>query len=65
MQTVKKLLYLLTPQECKRAVLLLLMILVMALLDMIGVASILPFMAILTNPSLIETNLICNYIPKS
>ena len=60
MQTVKKLLYLLTPQECKRAVLLLLMILVMALLDMIGVASILPFMAILTNPSLIETNLILN-----
>ena len=60
MQTVKKLLYLLTPQECKRAVLLLLMILVMALLDMMGVASILPFMAILTNPSLIETNLILN-----
>ena len=60
MQTVKKLLYLLTPQECKRAVLLLLMILIMALLDMIGVASILPFMAILTNPSLIETNLILN-----
>ena len=58
MQTVKKLLYLLTPQEYKRALLLLLMILIMALLDMIGVASILPFMAVLTNPSLIETNLI-------
>ena len=36
------------------------MISIMALLDMIGVASILPFMAVLTNPSLIETNLILN-----
>jgi ABC-type bacteriocin/lantibiotic exporter with double-glycine peptidase domain len=34
--------------------------LIMALLDMIGVASILPFMAVLTNPSLVETNLILN-----
>ncbi|MDB4154717.1 ABC transporter ATP-binding protein/permease [Candidatus Pelagibacter sp.] len=32
------------------------MIIIMALLDMIGIASILPFMAVLTNPSLIETN---------
>ena len=32
------------------------MIYIMALLDMIGVASILPFIAVLTNPSLIETN---------
>ena len=32
----------------------------MALLDMIGVASILPFMTVLTNPGIIETNLILN-----
>ena len=31
--------------------LLLLMILIMALFDMIGIASILPFMAVLTNPT--------------
>ena len=62
MQTIKKLLFLLTPHERKRAVLLLIMILIMAILDMIGVASILPFMAVLTNPSLIETNLILNNI---
>ena len=62
MQTIKKLLFLLTPHERKRAGLLLLMILIMAILDMIGVASILPFMAVLTNPSLIETNLILNNI---
>ena len=62
MQKLRKFLYLLTPQERRRASLLLLMITVMALLDMIGVASILPFMAVLTNPSLIETNLLLNTI---
>ena len=36
------------------------MALVMAFIDMIGVASILPFVAVLTNPSLIETNVILN-----
>ena len=60
MQTLKKLLFLLTPHEQKNAGLLLILILIMALLDMIGVASILPFMAVLTNPSFIETNSILN-----
>ena len=62
MQTFKKLLFLLTPHERKRAGLLLIMLLIMSLLDMTGVASILPFMAVLTNPNLIETNSILNYI---
>ena len=56
MQSFKKLLFLLSSKERKQAGLLLLMILVMALLDMIGVASILPFMAVLTNPDIIENN---------
>ncbi len=60
MKKLRKFLYLLTLQERKRASLLLIMITIMALLDMIGVASILPFMAVLTNPGLIETNLILN-----
>lgn len=64
MQNFKKLLFLLSPSEHKRAGLLLIMIFIMALLDMIGVASILPFMSVLTNPSLIETNLILNFIYK-
>ena len=34
------------------------MILIMAILDMIGVASILPFIGLLTNPELLETNII-------
>ena len=62
MQTFKKLLFLLTPKERKRAFLLTIIMLIMALLDMIGVASILPFIAILTNPSLVETNIILNII---
>ena len=60
MKILKKLLFLLTPLERKRAVLLLIMILIMAIVDMMGVASILPFMAVLANPSLIETNSVLN-----
>jgi ABC-type multidrug transport system fused ATPase/permease subunit len=62
MQIFKKILFLLTPQERRRALLLLIMILIMALTDMIGVASILPFMTVLINPSFIETNIILNYL---
>jgi len=40
--------------------LLLIMMIIMALLDMIGVASILPFISVLTNPDIIETNVILN-----
>jgi ABC-type multidrug transport system fused ATPase/permease subunit len=64
MQTFKKFLFLLSSDERKKAVLLLVMIIIMALLDMIGVASILPFMAVLTNPSLIETNITLNFMFK-
>ena len=62
MQTLKKFLFLLTPHERKSAGLLIIMIIIMALLDTIGVASILPFMAVLTNPDLVETNLILNFM---
>lgn len=51
---------LLSVNERRRAVLLLIMIIVMAFLDTLGVASILPFMAILTNPEIIETNTFLN-----
>lgn len=56
MQILKKILFLLTPQEQSKAGLLLIMILIMALLDTIGVASILPFIAVLTNPEIVESN---------
>jgi ABC-type bacteriocin/lantibiotic exporter with double-glycine peptidase domain len=36
------------------------MIFLMALIDMIGIASILPFIAVLSNPSIVETNIYLN-----
>ncbi|MDA8844879.1 ABC transporter ATP-binding protein/permease [Candidatus Pelagibacter bacterium] len=65
MQKFKKLFFLLSSKDRKSAHLLLVMIIIMALLDMIGVASILPFIAVLSNPSLIETNAILNTIFKN
>jgi ABC-type multidrug transport system fused ATPase/permease subunit len=56
MKEVKKLFDLLDLKERKRAIILLFMILIMALLDMIGVASILPFVTMLSNPNFLETN---------
>ena len=64
MQTLKKFLFLFSSQERFHAGLLLIMIIIMALLDMIGVASILPFMTVLTNPDLIETNIFLKKIFK-
>ena len=60
MQTFKKLYFILDPHERKQSGLLFVLILIMASFDMIGVASILPFVAVLTNPSIIETNFILN-----
>ena len=60
MQILKKLLFLLTNRERKQAGLLLVMMILMALLDMMGVASILPFLAVLSNPDIVETNIILN-----
>ena len=58
MEKFNKLIFLLTPNERKGAGLLLIMMLIMAILDTIGVASILPFMAVLTNPEIMESNVI-------
>ena len=58
MKSFKKLLYLFTYEERGKGLLLLVMILIMALLETIGVLSILPFLAFLTNPNLLETNTI-------
>ena len=59
-QVYKKLLDLLTYTERKRARVLMGMILMMAFLDMLGVASILPFMTMLANPELLQTNAVLN-----
>ncbi len=56
MITIRKLLDLLTPAERKQVYLLLVLILAMAMLETVGAASIMPFVALLANPLLIETN---------
>ncbi len=58
MERIKKVLELLTPKERSQGILLLILILIMAIFDTLGVASILPFITILSNPDLIETNMI-------
>ena len=60
MKNIQLLYSILSSHERKIATLLMVMILIMALLDMIGVASILPFIAVLSKPELIETNSILN-----
>ena len=60
MNKFKKIFFILSKQDRQKALLLLIMIIMMAILDMIGVASILPFMAVLTSPDLVETNTILN-----
>ena len=62
MQTYKKLLYLLSYNERKQGVILIFMFLLMAVLDIIGVASIMPFIYVLSNPEIIDTNSIINSI---
>ena len=56
MKILKNFLVLLTPLERKRAAFLMGMNLLMAFLDVLGVASIMPFMAVLANPELVQNN---------
>ena len=62
MDTFKKVSDLLTYKEKKKAILLFFLIFLMAFLDMLGVASILPFIAVLSNPQIIETNNFLNHL---
>lgn len=62
MSILKKIIFLLTPNEQKQLFFLLMMIIIMALLEALGVASIMPFIAVLTNPDLVNDNKILNYM---
>jgi len=64
MNNLKKLYYILSISDRKHVVTLLTMMAVMALLDMIGVASIFPFIAVLSNPDIIQTNFALNHFYK-
>lgn len=55
-KNLRKIFLLITSQERKQAYWLLLAILIMGLLETTGIASIMPFMAVLANPEIIETN---------
>jgi len=57
-KTFKKIIDLLTPQESGRFILILIIVLISGLLDVFGVASIMPFIAVLSKPELVETNTI-------
>ena len=57
MKILKKLLLLLSFTEIKKAILLVIAIIVMAIFEMIGVVSIMPFLTVLMNPEFIETNI--------
>lgn len=56
MTTLGKAIGLLTPRERRRGALVLVMVVVMAILETAGLASIMPFLAVLGNPSLMESN---------
>ena len=65
MLNINKILYILSKEERRRALYLLILILCMALIDMLGVASIMPFIALLTNPETITTNNILNFLSSA
>ena len=60
LKSIKKLGYLLSSKERKFALVLLILSLLTALIETIGVASIMPFIAVLSTPSILETNSILN-----
>ena len=62
MNIINKLIYFLSSHQRKRAIIIVGMTIAMAFIDTVGVASIMPFIALLTNPGLIETNFILNFL---
>nr|WP_019558172.1 hypothetical protein [Thioalkalivibrio sp. ALE12] len=58
--TYRKALALLTPREKRRGGLVLGMVIVMAVLETVGVASVMPFLSVLGNPEVVQTNPVLN-----
>lgn len=56
MNMIKKILALLTPYERRRGLIVLLMMVGLAILETSGVASIMPFLAVLANPEVVQEN---------
>lgn len=62
MQYLRKILFLFNSIERNQLVIIFIMILIMGFLDMLGVASLMPFMAVLTDPSIIDSNYFLNLL---
>ena len=56
LNTLVQLWRILTPLDQRKLVLVLVLVLVMACIEAAGVVSIMPFLAVLSNPLIIETN---------
>ena len=64
MKIYLKIFNLLSYQEKKKAILVIFLTLVMGLIDAVGAASIMPFLSLVANPDIIETNTLLNYIKQ-
>ena len=62
MNNLYNLFKILSKKELKHATFLFILILISAILDVLGIASIVPLIALLTNPNLVESNLLINKI---
>ena len=58
MITLKKILLLMTPNERRKGIFILFLVTIMAMLETLGIASLMPFLAVLSDPSLLQNNLI-------
>ena len=64
MKIYLKIFNLLSYQEKKKAILVIFLTLIMGLIDAVGAASIMPFLSLVANPDIIETNTLLNYIKQ-
>lgn len=62
---IRKVLKLLTERERKRLYLLFVVMVISAIIEVAGIASIMPFLSLITNPSLVEDNAILNWMYTS
>ena len=65
MKEIKKIYFLLSKKYFLKACALFFIFILMALLDVVGIASIFPFIMLLSDPSVVETNVYLNYLFKS
>lgn len=62
MPNLKKIFFLFNRKEKKKIFFLLFLILIVSILDVLGVASILPFIAVLANPGIVESNQLLSFL---